>query len=87
MTMNDFEDFELDDKYLVEYILMDDFGFVPKYFHFLIPVGTKFEHEYGTYEVFSIDKNSENRIMVICNRLESKKPMYDCLLSMRNQFN
>jgi hypothetical protein len=85
--MNNFKDCELDDKYLVEYLLMDDFGFVPKHFHFLIPVGTKFEHEYGTYEVTSIDKNTGNRIMVICDRLEKKKPMFDCLLSMRNQFN
>ena len=36
--MNNFKDCELDDKYLVEYLLMDDFGFVPKHFHFLIPV-------------------------------------------------
>lgn len=85
--MNNFKDCELDDKYLVEYLLMDDFGFVSKHFHFLIPVGTKFEHEYGTYEVTSIDKNTGNRIMVICDRLEKKKPMFDCLLSMRNQFN
>jgi hypothetical protein len=81
--MNNFEDDELYDKYLVEYILMDDSGFVPKYFHFLIPEGTKFENEYGTYEVFSIDKNSGNRIMVICHRLESKTPMFDNLLTMK----
>ena len=81
--MNNFEDSELDDKYLVEYLLMDDSGFVPKYFHLLIPVGTVFEHEYGTYEVFTIDKNSGNRIMVICHRLESKTPLFDNLLAMK----
>lgn len=79
MTMQNFTNGE-DDKYLVEYLLMDDGGFVPKYFALLIPVGTKFEHEYGTYEVTSIDKNSGNRIMVICHRLESKTPLFDSLL-------
>lgn len=78
--MKNFENDELEDKYLVEYLLIDDGGFVPKDFALLIPVGTKFEHELGTYEVASIDKNSGNQIMVICHRLEKKKPMFDSLL-------
>jgi hypothetical protein len=45
-----------DDEYFVEYLLVDNMGFNHRCSPFLIPVGTVFEHNYGTYEVISIDR-------------------------------
>ena len=75
-----------DDKYLVEYLLVDDNGFDHRCSPFLIPVGTVFEHNFGTYEVISIDRKMEN-IVVFCERVTKEKPMFDSLIAMKNQFN
>ena len=83
--LTNFKDGE-DDKYLVEYILSDDFGFCHRCSPFLMPKGTVFEHNYGTYKVISIDRKIKN-IVVHCERLENKMPMFDVLFEMTKQFN
>jgi hypothetical protein len=83
--LTDFRDGE-EDKYLVEYILADDFGFSHRCSPFLMPKGTVFEHNYGTYEVISIDRKIKH-IVLHCVRLENKTPKFDVLFNMVNQFN
>mgnify|MGYP000860815582 CR=1 FL=1 len=71
--LTDFRDGE-DDKYLVEYVLADDFGFSHRCSPFLIPKGTVFEHNYGTYKVISIDRRIllKNVILNLINDLISQ---------------
>jgi len=75
-----------DSKYIVEYILADDGGFCHRASPFLIPVGTIFEHNYGSYIVKSIDRKAKN-IIVYCERIDSNKPMFDFLIKMGDEFN
>ena len=75
-----------DDKYLVEYILADDGGFNHRCSPFLMPEGTIFEHDYGTYKVISINRRIKH-IVIHCERIEKKTPMFDALFKMINQFN
>jgi len=83
--LTDFRDGE-DNKYLVEYVLADDFGFSHRCSPFLMPKGTVFEHNYGTYKVISIDRKIKH-IVLHCERIENKTPMFDSLFKMINQFN
>ncbi len=71
------QNFKREERYLVEYLLMDDGGFNPRTFEILLPVGTEFEHEYGTYIVTKIDKNDGGRLMVLCDRIYSSHDEFD----------
>ena len=73
-------------KNFVEYILADDEGFNHRCSPFLMPEGTIFEHYYGTYKVISINRRIKH-IVVQCERIEKKTPMFDALFKMINQFN
>lgn len=89
--MNSFDELTIfkdgeDDEYIVEYILADDGGFCHRCSPFLIPVGTVFEHEYGTYEVFSIDRKIKH-IVVHCERLNRETRMFNMLFKIKNEFN
>jgi hypothetical protein len=75
--LTSFKDGE-DDKYIVKYVLADDGGFCHKLSPFLMPKGTIFEHNYGTYEVISIDK-IEKDIIIHCERINNKTTMFDAL--------
>ena len=74
------------DKYIVEYILMDDGGFCHRASPFLMPVGTIFEHDFGTYKVNSIDRKKVN-IIVWCVRETMKHEKFDTLHKMKENFN
>lgn len=91
MTINSFDELTSfkdgeDDKYLVEYVLADDGGFCHRCSPFLIPKGTTFEHNYGTYKVMSIDRKIKH-IVIHCERVDTKTPMFDTLFKMRDEFN
>lgn len=83
--LTDFKDGE-DEKYLVEYILADDGGFCHRASPFLMPVGTVFEHEYGTYEVKRHDIKVKH-IIVYCERLDKGIYLFSTLFSIRTKFN
>lgn len=91
MSIDSFDQLSLfregeDDEYIVEYILSDDSGFCHRASPFLMKVGTIFEHNYGTYEVLSIDRKIKN-IIVYCSRVTQETPSFNTLLKMRNDFN
>ena len=75
-----------DEQHIVEYILMDDGGFCHRASPFLMPVGTVFEHNFGTYQVQSIDRKPKT-ISVFCVRLDSDTPMFNQLFELRKNFN
>lgn len=83
--LTDFKDGE-DYKYLVEYVLSDDSGFCHRCSPFLLSKGTIFEHNYGTYKVVSIDRKVKH-IVLHCERIDNKTPMFDTLFKMRDEFN
>lgn len=91
MTIDGFDeltDFVTCEKepYIVEYILSDDNGFCHRASPFLMPVGTIFEHEFGTYEVKSIDRKLRY-IIVYCVHIDNSTPMFKSLIDMRKSFN
>lgn len=75
-----------DKEYIVEYILSDDGGCNSRTSPFLMPIGTIFEHNFGTYKVSSIDIEVTH-IIVWCDRVEKETPKFDFLIALRNIFN
>lgn len=66
------------DKYIVEYLLFDDGGFCHRASPFLMPIGTVFEHDFGTYKVTHIFRQIKN-IVVHCERIDSTHKIFDFL--------
>ena len=70
-----------DDEYIVEYILMDDGGFCHRASPFLMPVGTIFEHDFGTYKVWKINRKQKH-IVVICTLIAKGHDRFDQLFAL-----
>ena len=91
MTINSFDQLtnfseDENDGFIVEYLLIDDNGFCHRASPFLMPQGTIFEHEFGTYQVTSIDRKNKH-IVVNCDRITVSHLAFDTLIKMRDNFN
>ena len=90
-TINDFDELTEwrgceDDEFMVEYILMDNFGASLRSSPFLMSVGATFEHEFGTYKVLSIEMRQKYTV-VICNRISNNRFKFDLINRLRKIFN
>ena len=74
------------EDFIIEYLLFDDGGFCHRASPFLMPVGTIFEHEYGTYEVTHIFRQIKN-IVVHCERRKLRHDKFDFLFKLKKTFN
>ena len=63
-------------EYLVIYLLVEDRGFNQRISPFLMPLGTIFQHELGTYRVDSIDKK-DGKIIAICEKEKEDKKLFE----------
>jgi hypothetical protein len=63
-------------EYLVIYLLVDDRGFNQRISPFLMPLGTVFQHELGTYRVDSIDKK-DGKIIAVCEKEAMDKRLFE----------
>ena len=54
----------------IHYELMDDNGSNAMYLPILLEAGTVFKHEFGTYKVDWIQKDSLGKLVVVCERIE-----------------
>lgn len=53
----------------IHYMLIDDGGINDLWeIPILLPIGTFFEHEFGTYKVSSYDKMNDGTTAVMCDR-------------------
>lgn len=75
-----------DKEFIVEYLLFDNNGFCHRACPFLMPIGTVFEHNYGTYKVTHIYRQINN-IVVHCERIDSKHKNFDFLFQLKETFN
>ncbi|OQA45807.1 MAG: hypothetical protein BWY47_01917 [Bacteroidetes bacterium ADurb.Bin302] len=62
----------------VKYMLFDDGGVCDRWLPILLPIGTVFKHEYGTYKVeryiepHASKTEPVNEFTVVCERLDSR---------------
>lgn len=53
----------------IHYELSDDGGSNARYWEILLPVGTTFKHEYGTYKVSEHMRVDGGGLIVMCDRI------------------
>lgn len=63
-------------EYLVIYLLVEDRGFNQRISPFLMPLGTVFQHELGTYRVDSIDKK-DGKIIAVCEKEKEDQKLFE----------
>jgi len=52
----------------IHYELVDDGGSNAMYLPVVLPIGTRFHHEYGSYEVKEYIRNEKKEFVILCDR-------------------